>query len=155
MLRRILRLYLGSAGKCAQTSLSCNPWVGRWGLEGCSHTCRIFASPTLGHLGASQGHSWTLKGFLGGTSGIESACQWSGLRCRFDPRVGEIPWRRAWEPTLVFLLGQRSLVGDSPWGRKELDMSDGLTFSFTYLFQRGFHIILSHHTTILKGRWYT
>ena len=42
-----------------------------------------------------------------------------------DPWVGKIPWRRAWEPTPVFMPeechGQRSLVGYSPWGRKELD----------------------------------
>jgi len=40
----------------------------------------------------------------------------------FDPRVGQIPWRRAWQPTPVFLPGespgQRSLVGYSPWGHK-------------------------------------
>ena len=23
-------------------------------------------------------------------------------RCRFDPWVGKIPWRRAWQPTPVF-----------------------------------------------------
>ena len=38
----------------------------------------------------------------------------------FDPWVGKIPWRRKWQPTLVFLLGkfhgQRSLVGYSPIG---------------------------------------
>ena len=43
----------------------------------------------------------------------------------FDPWVGKIPWRRAWQPTPVFLPGkfhgQRSLVGYSPWGRKESD----------------------------------
>ena len=37
-----------------------------------------------------------------------------------------IPWRRKWQPTPVFLPGeshgQRSLVGYSPWGRKESDM---------------------------------
>ena len=36
-----------------------------------------------------------------------------------------MPWRRAWQPTPVFLLGkshgQRSLMGYSPWGCKELD----------------------------------
>ena len=60
-------------------------------------------------------------GFPGGS--VISACQ-----CRrhgFDPWVGKIPWRRAWQPTLVFLPGefhgQRSLVGYSPWGCKELD----------------------------------
>ena len=43
-------------------------------------------------------------------------------RYRFNPRVGKIPWRRAWQPTPVFLLGeshgQRSLVGYSPRGRR-------------------------------------
>jgi len=38
----------------------------------------------------------------------------------FIPRVRKIPWRRAWQPTIVFLPGeshgQRSLVGYSPWG---------------------------------------
>ena len=42
---------------------------------------------------------------------------------RFDPWVGKIPWRKAWQPTLVFLpaksYGQRSLVGYSPQGLKE------------------------------------
>ena len=37
-----------------------------------------------------------------------------------NPWVGKIPWRRAWQPTLVFLPGeshgQRSLVGCSPLG---------------------------------------
>ena len=40
-------------------------------------------------------------------------------RCEFDPWVGKIPWRRAWQPTPVLLPGeshgQRSLVGYSPW----------------------------------------
>ena len=38
------------------------------------------------------------------------------------------PWRRVWQPTPVFLPGkshrQRSLVGYSPWGHKELDMTE-------------------------------
>ena len=54
-------------------------------------------------------------GFLGGSHSKESACQCR--RGRFDPWVGKIPWRRKWQPTLVFLLGefheQRSLVGYS------------------------------------------
>ena len=62
--------------------------------------------------------------FLGGASGKESACQCRRhkrrKRCRFDPWVGKIPWRRAWQPISVFLPGkfcwQRSLVGYSPWG---------------------------------------
>ena len=42
------------------------------------------------------------------------------------PGLGRFPWRRKWQPTLVFLPGkfhgQRILVGYSPWGGKELDM---------------------------------
>ena len=55
-------------------------------------------------------------------SGKESACQCR--RHRFDPWVGKIPWRRKWQPTLVFLLGnspgQRSLEGHSLWGHKRV-----------------------------------
>ena len=43
------------------------------------------------------------------------------------PEWGNISWRRKWQPTPVFLPGkshgQRSLVGYSSWGHKELDMT--------------------------------
>ena len=43
-------------------------------------------------------------------------------------RVEKIPWRRAWQPTPVFLPGkfhgQRSLAGYSPWDCKELDVTE-------------------------------
>ena len=59
-------------------------------------------------------------------SGKESACQCR--RCSFHPWVGKIPSRRKREPALVFLPGefhgQRSLVGYSPWGCKESDMTE-------------------------------
>ena len=49
-------------------------------------------------------------------------------RCGFDPWVGKIPWRRAWQATPVFLPGeshgQSSLVGYSLWGRKESDTTE-------------------------------
>ena len=49
-------------------------------------------------------------------SGNEFACQCR--RCGFDPWVRKIPWRRAWQPTPVFLLGesygQKSLARFSP-----------------------------------------
>ena len=45
--------------------------------------------------------------------------------------VGKIPWRRAWQLTSVFLpgksQGQRSMAGNSPWGRKESDTTDWLS----------------------------
>ena len=65
-------------------------------------------------------------GFPGSSAGKESSCQCRGcLRQEFDPWLGKIPWRRAWQPTPVLLPGesyaQRGLVGYSPWGRKESD----------------------------------
>ena len=43
--------------------------------------------------------------------------------------------RRQWKPTPVLLLGKspgwRSLVGCSPWGRQELDMTEQLHFHFS------------------------
>ena len=43
----------------------------------------------------------------------------------------EDPWRRAWQPTLVFLPGesheQRSLVGYGPWSCKELGTTERLS----------------------------
>ena len=57
--------------------------------------------------------------FPGGASGKESACQCRRYkRCGFDPWMGEIPWRWAWQPTPVFLpeesCGWRRLAGYSP-----------------------------------------
>ena len=50
---------------------------------------------------------------------------------QFDPLVGKVPWRRAWQPTPVLLpgesRGQRSLVGYSLRGRKELDLTEWLS----------------------------
>ena len=44
-------------------------------------------------------------------------------------------WRRQWQPTPVLLPGKfhglRSLVGCSPWGREELDMTERLHFHFS------------------------
>ena len=48
--------------------------------------------------------------FTGGSVGKKSACNAGDAgRHGFDPWVGKIPWRRAWQPTPVFL------PGESPW----------------------------------------
>ena len=48
------------------------------------------------------------------------------IKPRFDPWVGKIPWKRKWQSTPVFLTGesheQKSLVGYSSWGCKELEL---------------------------------
>ena len=50
-----------------------------------------------------------------------------GLIKAFESSPTDIPWRREREPTPVFLPGeshgQRSLVGQSPWGHKESGMT--------------------------------
>ena len=73
------------------------------------------------------------KGFPGGVEDKACACNagdrgsipGSG-RCPGEGNGNPLmPWRRKWQPTPVLLPGkshgQRSLVGYSPWGHKELD----------------------------------
>ena len=52
----------------------------------------------------------------------------------FDPWVRKIPWSRKRQPILVLLPGKshgwRSLVGYSPWGHKESDLTERLHFHF-------------------------
>ena len=74
-------------------------------------------------------YSQTQRGFPGGASGKESACQCRRReRARLNPRVRKIPWKRAWQPTPVFFPGeshgQRSLEGYSPQGRTESDRTE-------------------------------
>ena len=49
-------------------------------------------------------------------------------RCKFNPWVWKIPWRRKRQPIPVFLPenfhGQRILVSYSPWSRKESDTNE-------------------------------
>ena len=69
------------------------------------------------------GHDWSdlaaaaadrFSGLSWWLSGKESTCQ---CRCVFDLWSGKIPWRRKWQPTLVFSPGK------SPWQRSLLDYS--------------------------------
>ena len=87
----------------------------------------------------------------------------------FDPWVGKIPWRRAWQPTPVFLprksYGQRSLVGYSPWGSQSVghnwttdthNIVNQLYFNF--LKKKGNYIPFymvwhSISETLLQGQW--
>ena len=59
----------------------------------------------------------------------------------FNPWVGKIPWRRKWQPTPVSLSGkshgQRSLVGDRPWGRKESGTIERLTLTHSWFTEEG------------------
>ena len=62
-------------------------------------------------------------------SGKESTCN-AGVAGDVGsiPGLGRFPWRREWQPTLIFLPGeshgQRSLAGYSPLGHRESDMTE-------------------------------
>ena len=49
------------------------------------------------------------------------------------PGSGRFPWRRKWQSTPALLPGkshgQRILIGYSPWGRKDSDMTSLFTFT--------------------------
>ena len=73
-------------------------------------------------------------GLLWWLKGKEPACQ--HRRCKrhgFDPWVRNIPWRRKWQPTPVFLPGeshgQKSIVGCRLWGHTESDTTEA-TYAF-------------------------
>ena len=70
-------------------------------------------------------------GFPGGSDGKSVRLQCG--RPGFNPWVGKISWRRKWQPPPVLLFGKphglRSLIGYSPRGRKESDMTERLHFT--------------------------
>ena len=56
-------------------------------------------------------------GFPGGAYGKEPTCQCRRHERQPDPWVGKIPWRRAWQPTPLFLPGEshgQKSLGHSP-----------------------------------------
>ena len=70
--------------------------------------------------------------FADGTVLKKSACQCK--RCRFNPWVGKITWRKKWQSTPVFLPrkfpGQKSLVGYSAWGCKKSNITEHTRMHF-------------------------
>ena len=86
-------------------------------------------------------YRYRYTGLPGGSEVKVSACVCMQCgRPGFNSWVGNIPWRRKWQSTPIFLPGefhgQRSLVGCSPRGCKESDMTERLHFHF--------HIYMSH-----------
>ena len=66
--------------------------------------------------------------FSGGLDGKESACSVGDLGS--IPGLGQCPWEGNGNPLQYSCLenphGQKSLVGSSPWGRKEPDSTEQL-----------------------------
>ena len=79
---------------------------------------------------------------LGGSSGKKPACQ--RRRHGFNPGVEKIPWRRAWQPTPVFLRGEshghRSLAGYIHW----------VAQSRTQLKQLSIHTVYSGYWSLVR-----
>ena len=89
--------------------------------------------------GVAQSRTW-LKRLSSSSRGKKPTCQCRRhRRCGFDPWIKKIPWRRVWKPTPVFLPGesheQRSLVGYSPGGPKESDMTERLHTAHCYVYK--------------------
>ena len=84
-----------------------------------NRVCNAMSSSTSIPYLLNEDHKPYPVGCPGGTVGKESACQ-----SRRHRKHGFSPWVRKWQSTPVFLPrkshGQRSLVGYSPWARKEL-----------------------------------
>ena len=74
-------------------------------------------------------------GFRGGSAVKNLSAMQEPQVTWFDPWVGNIPWRRAWQPIPVFLpgesQGQRSLASYSPWGCKESDKTEATEHACT------------------------
>ena len=95
-----------------------------WAMQTRAGLCLVMLKRLLPVWNGSTSAAW---GSPGSTSGKQAVSQCK-KRCGFNPWVGKIPWRRAWQPTPVFLPGesheQRSLVGYSPWRYKESNMTE-------------------------------
>ena len=70
--------------------------------------------------------------------------------------VGKIPWRRAWQPTPVFLPGefhgQRSLAGGSPWGCKQSDTTEQLSVRLCVHTRTHTHTHTRTHTQMVRSK---
>ena len=90
-----------------------------------------------GLLGWSWKSSYSIRHFLCAGTGSKQiyVCALRGQILVFYSPLGS-PWRRKWQPTRVFLLGEsqgrRSLVGCCLWGRTESDMLKQLSSSSSW-----------------------
>ena len=116
-------------------------------------------------IGCEEGclFSWThiYWTFSGGASGKESACPCRRCKRRgFDPRVGKIPWRRAGQPTPVFLPGEshghRSLAGYSSELQSQTQqkrLSTHAYYTALPYFRGEFQILQKNGITFLLLKW--
>ena len=106
--------------------ISSSPWgqslIGKilfLNLSSVVHLARIMERNTFLKLGKESSFVFVTL-WSSDTSNKEPTCLYRRCRRhRFNPWVRKIPWRRAWQPTPVFLpgesQGQRGLTSCSPW----------------------------------------
>ena len=92
----------------------------------------------VSHLGtfwiSRRGNS-SVCSFPSGASGKEPACLCRRhKRCRFNPWVGKITWRKAWQPTPVFLPGESHRPGGLQAIRLQRVGHDWSEFASTWLY---------------------
>ena len=91
-------------------------------------------SPTCLSISSTSLHCWSLPRPAGSFLCLISSQAFlvaqsvKNLPAMQEIQVGKIPWRRAWQPTPLFLpgesQGQRSPVGFRLWGRTESDTTE-------------------------------
>ena len=88
-----------------------------------------------------------IQDLAGGSDDKESACNAGDSGS--IPGSGRFPGEREWQPTPVFLSGkshgQRSLMGHSPWGPKELDTAEWLTLLLLHIYAQHISLIVCWH----------
>ena len=103
--------------------------LGLWNFQHLSPTYSFFSTMAKQNLALNLLIAGTRRRLPRWLRGKEPTWQCRRHRRRgFDPWVRKIPWRRKWQPTVVFLprkfLGQRTLVGYRPGCCKESDMCE-------------------------------
>ena len=92
-----------------------------------SNTCLALQEPIFACVCEPAGNCVQMLMITSRLGGAQDFAFLMSRRCGFNPWVGKIPWRRKWQPTPVFLpgkfLGQKSLMGYSPWNLKESNMN--------------------------------
>ena len=134
-LRYTCRLYSHHAQSLSQACLFAIPWIiacqALLSMEFSSQeywSGLPFPTPDLSHPGIEPLlPAFPTLVFPCGSDGFSCGSD-CGLQCErpgFDGWAGKVPWRRAWQPTPVFLPGEspstRNLKDYSPWGREEAD----------------------------------
>ena len=117
---------------CSQESQLIN-WTLRWRMVLHSSWLGIIDNSTLFCSQSSWFGHWAVSLYKTVAQMVKNLpAMWETM---FHPWVGKITWRE-WLPTRVSLPeeshGQRSLVGYSPWGHKELDTTEVTQHTHTH-----------------------